>query len=79
MARLQSSLGDNLAEWLNNSKCKDCKFCLEYLNIKNKSLMFKYLKCDKNHKKYFKEVPLKQFANTIFCGRKLKKWVFPYK
>ena len=35
--------------------------------------VYKYLTFNKNHKKHFREVPLKQFANTFFCGRELKK------
>ena len=28
-------LADNLAEWLHNDKCTDCKSCLEYISTKD--------------------------------------------
>ena len=53
MARSLSSLADNLAEGLHNSKCKDDQSCLEFVETKDKLLMLKCLKCNKSHKKIF--------------------------
>ena len=55
MASSLSVLADNLAEELYNSKCKDCKSCLNYEKVKDKLFIFNYLKSCKNHKKYFKK------------------------
>ena len=44
------SLVDNLPKGADNSKCKDCKICLE---VKDKLWIFKCLKYHKNHKKHF--------------------------
>ena len=37
-----SNLGDNLAEELHKGECKDCKPCLEYVNVANSLLVFKF-------------------------------------
>ena len=42
-------LADNLAEELHNNKCNDCRSCLEYIKAKDKRLIFKSLKCNKNN------------------------------
>lgn len=59
-----SSPGDNLAEGLRDSKCKKCKSCLEYVKVKDKLLIFKYLKCNKTIKQNFNEDLVKRFANA---------------
>ena len=43
-----SNPADNLADGLHNSKCKDCKSCLEYIKVKDKLIISKSLKCNKN-------------------------------
>ena len=40
-----SNLADNLTEGLYNSKCTDCKSCLEYHFIKDNQLTFKCPEC----------------------------------
>ena len=55
MSSSLSSLADNFAEGLHNSKCMDCESCLKYnsienIKIKDTHLIFKCLKCSKNHK-----------------------------
>ena len=47
------SLADNLSKGLHNDKCTDCKSCLDYISSKDNQLIFKCIKCSKNHKKYF--------------------------
>ena len=39
---LLTSLADNLTEKINNSKYKDCKSCLEYVENKDKLFIFKF-------------------------------------
>ena len=34
LASSPSNLVDNRAKGLRNSKCKNCKFCLEYINLR---------------------------------------------
>ena len=59
MSSLLSSSEDKLAEGFRNNKCKERKPCLQYITVKYKLILFKYLKCNKNYKKYFKEDLLK--------------------
>ena len=35
LASLLSGIEEKLAKWLYNSKCKDCKSCLEYTKVKD--------------------------------------------
>ena len=51
MSSSLSSLVDNLAEGLHSNKCKYCKFCLGCSFIKNKQMILKCLKCNKNYEK----------------------------
>ena len=53
-----SSILDDLAEELYNIKFKDCKSCFEYIKFKDKLIILKRLKCDKNQlsKKIFKHI-----------------------
>ena len=46
------SLVDNFEEGLCNSKCKNCKSCLEYIKAKDKLLLFQCSKCNKDCKKF---------------------------
>ena len=69
MSSSLSSLVDNLTEGLHNDKCTDCKSCLDYMLIKDNQLIFKCLKCNKNHNKEFNKDLIKRFANTYeFCN-----------
>ena len=44
------SLADNLAGRIENSKCKDCKPYLKYVEFKDKLLILNCLNCSKSHK-----------------------------
>ena len=61
MSSSLSNLVDNLAEELPNYKYTVCKSCLEYISTKDKSLIFKCLKCNKNHNKDFNKDLIKRF------------------
>ena len=65
-----SSLADNLAEGLHNSKSKN----LEYIKSQDKLLILKCLDCNKKRKKCFNKICVKKFASTYeFCdGNKIK-------
>ena len=58
-----SSVVGNLSEGLRNYKCKYCKSWLDYISTEDKLLIFNWLKCSKNHKKYFNKDLVKTFAN----------------
>ena len=49
------SFANNLAKELHNSRCEDCESCLECMNVKDKLLIFKFLKCNKIHNFFFKK------------------------
>ena len=76
MSSSLSSIVDNLAEGLYKNQYTDCKSCL----------IFKCLKCNKNHKKHFNKELIKRFPNTYeFCDGDintfillLRKGVHPY-
>ena len=75
MASSLSSPADNLAEGLHNSECKDCKSGFEYIKVKDKLLIFRCLKWDKNHCKKFNKDLVKTFANTCkFCDGDINKF-----
>ena len=62
------SLADNLAKELHNSRCEDCESYLEYMKVKDKLLIFKFLKCNKTIKFFSKNNLLKRFANVYKFG-----------
>ena len=62
MSSSLSSLPDNLAEGLHNSKCKVCKSCLKYIKFEDKLLVFNCSDCNKIFKKEFDKDLTKRFA-----------------
>ena len=48
MATSSSNLVDNLTEGIHKIKCKDCDF-LEYESVKDNSVKYKCLSCNKNY------------------------------
>ena len=86
MSTSLSNLVDNLSESLHNSRCIDCKSCLDYMRTKNEQLIFKCSSCKKNYEKDFNKELIKRFANTYrFCNKDvnkfillLRKGVYPY-
>ena len=59
-----SSLVNNLPDGLYNDKCTDCKYFLECISAKDKQLISKCLKCNKNHNKDFNKDLINTFAST---------------
>ena len=51
MSTSLSSLVDNFSDGLPSNKCTDCESNLDYIKLKNNQLIFKCLKCNKNHNK----------------------------
>ena len=57
---------------------QDCRSGLEYIKVQNKRLIFKCLRCNKSHKKNFKEDFTKRLNNTYnFCDGDIKKRSLP--
>ena len=77
MSSSLSNVVDNLAEELRNYKCTDCKSCLECISIKDTSLIFECLICNKSNNKDFNIDFIKRFINTYeFCGGEINKFIF---
>ena len=55
MASSFSSLVDNLTEEINKIKCKDCDCFLDYESVKDNSMKYKCLSCNKNYSKKLDE------------------------
>ena len=53
MSNSLSSCTNNLSDRLHKDKCKDCKPYLEYMKVKDGSLIFRYLSRRKKHEKEF--------------------------
>ena len=71
-----SSLADNLSERGQSDKCTDCKSCLDYMSLKDDQLIFKRLKCNKNHNKDFNKGLISRFASTYeFSDRDIGKFI----
>ena len=82
MARSLSNLVDNLAERNHNIKCKyendfkkcvtygvkynNCEWCLEYTNIKDDLILYKWLCCNGIIKNKFGENNKYKFSNHLF-------------
>ena len=76
----------NLSEGLHNDRCIDCKYCLDYMIIKDEKLIFKCFECKKNYQKDFDKELINRFSSTYeLCNEDitkfilfLRKGVYPY-
>ena len=76
MSSSLSKLVDNLSKGIHNSKCLDCKCCLDYIKIKNEKLPLKCCNCNNYYKKKFNKDFIKEFKNTYsFCNNDLNKFI----
>ena len=76
MSTSLSSLVSNFSDGLYNDKCTDCKSCLDYMSAKDNQLIFKSLKCNKNHNKDFNDGLINRFASTYeFCDKDIDKFI----
>ena len=86
MSTSLSKLVDNLSEGLHNSRCVDCKSCLDYMKNKDEKLIFRCFSCKKNYEKEFNKELIKRLANIYNFGDNdlnkfillLTKGVYPY-
>ena len=80
------NLVSNLSEGLHNDRCIDCKYCLDYMIIKDEQLIFKCFECKKNYQKDFDKELINRFSSTYeLCNEDitefillLRKGVYPY-
>ena len=71
-----SILIDNLSEGLHNSKCLDCKSCLDYIKTKNEKLIFKCFNCKQNYEKDFNKELIKIIGKDLTQRHYLTKNLF---
>ena len=75
MSSSLSNLVDNLSEGLHCDKCIGCKYCREYMSVKDDQLIFRCFECKTNYKKDFNRELLKKFANIFeFCNEGINKF-----
>ena len=71
------NLVDNLSERVHSDSCIDCRFCLDYMLVKDDQLIFKCLKCNMNHNKDFNDDLINRFASTYeFCDKDINIFIF---
>ena len=79
-----SNLVDHLPEGLHNDKCTDCKYCLDYMTIKDNQenciqqscTQLICFECKNNYEKEFNKELIKRFKNTYeFCNKDFNKFV----
>ena len=86
MATSLSNLVDNLTEGIHKIKCKDCDCFLEYDSVKENSVKYKCLPCNKDYSNKIDEKLKKRFKNTFKFSNNdinkfislLRKGVYPY-
>ena len=81
MSSSLSNLVDNLSEGLHCDKCIYCKYCLDYISVKDDQrsctrLIFRCFKCKKNYKKSINKELVKRYANIYeFCNGDINKFI----
>ena len=79
-----SNLVDNVTEGIHKIKCKDCDCFLEYESVKDNSINYKCLSCNKDYSNKIDEE--KRFKNTFKFSKNdinkfillLRKRIYPY-
>ena len=59
MSSSLSKLADNLSEGIDNNKCADCKFSLDYIETKNENLILECYNCKQGYRKKFNKELIK--------------------
>ena len=71
-----SNLVDNLVEGIDEIKCKDCGFFLEYESVKDDLIKYKCLSCNKYYSNKFDEELKKKFKNTFkFSNNEINQFI----
>ena len=69
MSSSLSKLVDYLSEGIQNNKCADCKYNLDYIKTKNEKLILECYNCKQRYRKKFNKELIKRFASTYeFCN-----------
>ena len=76
MATSLSNLADNLTEEIHKIKCKDCNCFLEYGSVKDNSIKYKCLSCNKNYSNKIDEELKNKFKNPFkFSNNDINKYI----
>ena len=86
MATSLSNLDDNFTEGIHKIKCRNCGCFLENEKVKDKSIKYKCLSCNKDYSNKFDEELRKRFKNIFKFSNNdnnkfillLRKSVYPY-
>ena len=71
-----SSLVDSLSNGLYNTKCKDCKSFLDYMDFYNDKLVYRCFDCKINYNINFNNKLIDVFSNTYnFCSGDINKFI----
>ena len=81
-----SNLADNLTEGIHKMKCKNCGLFLEHESVKDNSIKYKSLSCNKSYSNKIDEALKKWFKSTVKFSNNdvnklillLRKGVYPY-
>ena len=65
MATSLSNLVDNFTERIHKNKCKNCDCFLKYESVKDDSMKYKWLSCNKNYSNKINEELKKRFKKTF--------------
>ena len=76
MASSLSNLVDNFAKEIHKVKFKDCHCFLEYESVKENSVKYKCLSCNKDYSNNIDEASKKRFKNTFkFSNNYIDKFI----
>ena len=64
MATSLSNVVDDLTIQIHKIKCNDCDYFLEYENVKENSIKYKWLSCNKNYSNIIDKKLKNRFKNT---------------
>ena len=65
MSTSLSSLVDNSSEKSHSDKCKDCKFELDYMSVKDNQLILQCLECKNNYDKDCRKELIKRLKTQM--------------
>ena len=76
MATSVSNLVGNLAAGIHKIKCNDCDCFLKYVSVKDNSIEYKCLSCNKNYSNKIAKKLRKRFKNTFkFSDGDINKFI----
>ena len=78
MASSLSNLIDNLTEGIHKIESKDCDYFLEYESVKDNSIKYNCLSCNKDYSNKIDEELQKIFKSTFKFILLLRKGIYPH-